>query len=235
MRTRDLTPVLAGIAAITTACGSGTTTPATGSLTTPAARPHQRNLERGEVVQIAGNVVTVTLRDGTDADFDLTPSTVVNQQEDAALTDVTVGSCAFGFGQRLSPTLVAASVVVIGAHGPRGEGDCRRGGGGRVGSTGLAGGQVTGVAGDTYTVSSIAGPQQFKVGLQTKVSKLVTVPASTLTAGQCVTANGPRNKAGTVIANRVVISQASVDGCFPPNAPGGGGPAGGSGGASGGG
>ena len=65
------------------------------------------------------------------------------------------------------------------------------------------------------------------MGLQTKVPELVMATASTLAAGQCVTASGPRNKAGTVIANRVVITQAMVDGCFPANAPASGGSGGG--------
>ena len=142
MRTRDLTLMLAGIAAITTACGSGTTTPATGALKSPDATPRTRNLERGEVVQIAGNVVTVTQRDGTDSDFDLTPSSVIQQQQDAALTDITVGTCAFGFGSGSRRPGVGAD----GDHRrPRPQGRQRlpprrrR----RVNSTGLAGGQVT--------------------------------------------------------------------------------------------
>jgi hypothetical protein len=235
MRTLHLTLTLAGVAALTTACGGGATTPATGALkSTASPTPRVRNVDRGEVVQVKDSVVTLTARDGTDTDFDLTPATQVNEQQDASITDVVVGVCAFGFGQRLSPDLVAAQVVIIGAHGPKGESDCRRGGGGQVGHTGLAGGQVTAVDGQTYTVTSVAGPQQFKVGLSTKVSRLVTVPASSLAAGQCVTATGPRDGTGTVQANRVVISPASVSGCFAPGTNSGTGTGGGGGGAGGG-
>ena len=211
MRTRSLTITLTALAALCAGCGGGTTAPATGS--TPAPTPKaSRNVERGEVVAIKGDVVTLTLRDGTDTSFELTPAAQVGRQQTADISVVTVGACAFSFGQRTGPDLVTAAVVVIEDRRPDG---CRSGSG-TGGGRGLAGGEVTAIAGDTYSVSSSAGPQRFKVSLQTKVARLVTVPTSSLAPGQCVTAAGPRNSAGVVTARRVVISPASVGGCFAP-------------------
>jgi hypothetical protein len=218
-----MTLTLTAVAALCAGCGGGTTAPATGSTPKPTPKAN-RNIERGEVVAIKGDVVTLTLRDGTDTNFELTPAAQVGQQQTADISDVTVGACAFSFGQRMGPDLVTAAVVVIEDRRPDG---CRSSGGGNAGRGGLAGGAVTTIAGDTYSVATSAGPQRFKVSLQTKVVRLVTVPASTLTPGQCVTAAGPRNSAGVVTARRVVISPASVGGCFAPGSAFSGGSAGG--------
>jgi hypothetical protein len=221
VRTRTLTVSLTFVAALCAGCGGGTSAPATGA--TPSPTPQAvRNLERGEVAAIKGDVVTLTARDGTDTSFELTPTTQVRQQQTADISEVSVGTCAFGLGQRVQPDLVEATAVIIGDHGAGGAGDCRRGSGGDIGRAGVAGGEVTAVAGDTYSVNSNAGPLRFKVNLQTKVIRLVMVPTSTLVPGQCVTASGPRNSAGVVAARNVVISPASVSGCFAPGSLGGG-------------
>ncbi|MEA2672114.1 MAG: hypothetical protein QOG45_2334 [Chloroflexota bacterium] len=210
-------PVLAlaagGVVALCAGCGSGTTTPATNATPSPAARA-SRPLARGEVVAITGSVVTLTDSGHLDLDVELTPATQVGQQQDADISAVTVGTCAFGSGPRLAADLVAAVEVSI---EDRRAGACRRAGGGVAAGRGggMAGGEVTAIAGDTYSVSTGTGPQRFRVSLRTRVVRLVSVPASTLTPGQCVTATGPRTGAGRVAASRVVISPASVGGCFP--------------------
>lgn len=223
MRTRILALAAGGVVALCAGCGSDTTAPATNSTPSPAPRV-SRTLERGEVVAIRDGVVTLTDAAHLDVDFELTPTTQVGQQQQADISAVTVGSCAFSSGQPLAADLVAAAEVSI---EDRRAGGCRRGGGGGAGRGGLAGGEVTAIAGDTYSVSTPAGPQRFKVSLRTRVVRLVSVPASALTPGQCVTATGPRSSAGTVAALRVVISPASVSGCFPSGGGFSGGPAGG--------
>ncbi|MDB5068359.1 MAG: hypothetical protein JWM18_4793 [Chloroflexi bacterium] len=221
MRTRIVALAAAGVVALCAGCGSGTTAPATNSTPSPAPGA-SRTLERGEVVAITGSVVTLTDADHLDVDFELTPTTQVGQQQDADISAVTVGTCAFGSGQRLAADLVAAAEVSIEDHR---AGGCRRGGGGAAGRAGLAGGEVTAIAGDTYSVSTGTGPQRFKVSLRTRVVRLVSVPPSALTPGQCVTATGPHSSAGTIAASRVVISPASVGGCFPSGGGFSGGPA----------
>ncbi|HEV7467443.1 MAG TPA: hypothetical protein VGP96_14180 [Candidatus Dormibacteraeota bacterium] len=211
MSTRILALAAGGVVALCAGCGSGTTAPATNSTPSPAPRV-SRTLERGEVVAIRGGVVTLTDRDHIDVDVQLTPATQVGQQQQADISAVTVGTCAFSSGQPLAADLVAAAEVSI---EDRRAGGCRRGGGGGPGRGGLAGGEVTAIAGDIYSVSAGAGPQRFKVSLRTRVVRLVSVPASTLTPGQCAIATGPRNSAGMVAASRIVISPASVSGCFP--------------------
>jgi hypothetical protein len=204
---------LAVLAVLATACGGGTTAPATGA--TPKPTPGTpRNVVRGEVVKIADNVVTVTDSAGTDAHFDLTPTTVVSQEQDAQATDATVGTCAFGIGERVDTDLVSAQRMIITDHGPKGPDDCRRGSGGGIHHLGVAGGLITAIAGDTYTVSSNAGPQRFKVMSQTKVTRLVKAAVSNLNTGECVTARGQRNGSGDIIASNVVITPSAVGSCF---------------------
>jgi hypothetical protein len=104
--------------------------------------------------------------------------------------------------------------VVLTDHGPKGPGDCRKGSGGDIHHLGVAGGEVTAIDGTTYTVNSNAGPQRFQVNPQTKAVRLVRVAVSNLAVGQCATARGPRDHAGVVTASSVVLSNASVGGCF---------------------
>jgi hypothetical protein len=223
MRTPILALAAGGVGALCAGCGSGTTAPATNSTPSPAPRV-SRTLARGELVAIRGGVVTLTDSDHLDVAFELTPTTQVGQQQEADISAVTVGTCAFSSGPRLAADLVAAAEVSI---EDRRAGGCRRGGGDAAGRGGQAGGEVTAIAGDTYSVSTGTGPQRFRVSLRTRVVRLVSVPASTLTPGQCVTATGPRTSAGMVAAGRVVISPASVGGCFPSGGGFSGGPAGG--------
>ncbi|HEY0410623.1 MAG TPA: hypothetical protein VGE42_10190 [Candidatus Dormibacteraeota bacterium] len=221
MRTRIVALAAGGVVTLCAGCGSDTTAPATGSTPSPAPGAG-RTLVRGEVVAITGGVVTLTDAGHIDVDFELTPTTQVGQQQDADITAVTLGTCAFGSGQRLAGDVVAAAEVSIEDHR---AGGCRRGGATAAGRGGLAGGEVTAIAGDTYSVSTGAGPERFKVSLRTRVVRLVSVPASALTPGQCATATGPRTGAGMVAASRVVISPASVGGCFPSGGGFSGGPA----------
>jgi hypothetical protein len=220
MRARTAALAAGGVVALCAGCGSDTAAPATSSRPSPAPGAG-RTLVRGEVVAIAGSVVTLTDAGHIDADFELTPTTQLGQQQDADITAVTVGTCAFGSGQRLAGDVVAAAEVSIEDHR---AGACRRGGG-ATGRGGLAGGEVTAIDGDTYSVSTGAGPQRFRVSLRTRVVRLVSVPASALTPGQCATATGARTGAGRLAASRVVISPASVGGCFPSGGGFSGGPA----------
>jgi hypothetical protein len=229
VRTRTLTATLVAVAALGAGCGGGPSTPATGS--TPAPTPKaNRDVVRGEVVAIKGDEVTVTATTGndagTDTSFKVTPTTIANQEQTASVSDVAMGLCAFGIGERIAPDLVAAQQVILTDHGPKGPDDCRRGSGGDVHHLGVAGGVVTAIAGDTYTVDSNAGPQRFKAALQTKAVRLVKIPITTLATGQCVSARGPRDSAGTLTASSIVISPNKVGGCFA----GGNGPGGSSGG-----
>lgn len=209
---------LAGVALLCAACGGGgaTAAPATGATPQPTSRA-ARNFVRGEIVQVKADKVTLTAKDGTDASFSMTPTTAVKQEQDALVSDVTVGSCAFGIGERTGADLVTATQVVITNHGPNGPDDCRKGSGGGLHHLGVAGGQVTAITGDTYTVNSNAGPQRFQVGGQTKAVRLVDATAATLAVGQCVTARGPKDSAGEVTAKSVVISPSMVGGCFADN------------------
>lgn len=208
---------LAGVALLCTACGGGgASTPATG--TTPQATPPAaRNFVRGEIVQVKGNRVVLTSKDGTDSAFTMTPTTTVKDEQDALISDATVGTCAFGVGERTGTDLVAAAQVVLTAHGPKGPDDCRRGSGGGLHHLGVAGGQITAINGDIYTVNATNGPQRFQVSPQTKTLRLVDAPASSLTAGQCVTARGPKDSSGEVTARSVVVSPNVVGGCFADN------------------
>jgi hypothetical protein len=78
----------------------------------------------------------------------------------------------------------------------------------------VAGGLITAISGDIYTVSSNAGPQRFQVGGQTKALRLIDASSASLTVGQCVTARGPKDGNGDVSARSVVISPSMVGGCF---------------------
>jgi hypothetical protein len=229
VRTRTLTATLVAVAALGAGCGGGPSTPATGSTPAPTAKVN-RDVLRGEVVAIKGDVVTVTATTGndagTDTSFKVTPTTIANQEQTATVSDVVVGICAFGIGERTAPDLVAAQQVILKDPGPKGPNDCRQGSGGDLHHLGVAGGMVTAVDGDTYTVDSNAGPQRFKVALQTKAIRLVRIPITTLATGQCVSARGPRDSAGTLTASSIVISPNKVGGCFA----GGNGPGGSSGG-----
>jgi hypothetical protein len=208
-----MTLTLTAVAALCAGCGGGTTAPATGSTPKPTPKA-SRNVERGEVVAVKGDVVTLTAPDGTDTSFNLSPTTTINQQQDALVSDATVGSCVFGLGERTAPDLVAARQVILTDHGPQGAGDCRKGSSGDIHHLGFAGGELTAIDGSTFTVNSNAGPQRFQVSPQTKVVRLVRVPLSTLAAGQCASARGPRDKAGVLTASSVVLSNAAIGGCF---------------------
>jgi Domain of unknown function (DUF5666) len=213
MRTATAILRLTGVALVCAACGGGTAAPATGATPQPTQQA-ARNFVRGEIVQLKGDRVVLTSKDGTDTAFTMTPSTTFRQEQDALLSDATVGTCAFGFGERVGTDLVAAAQVVLGAHGPKGPDDCRRGSGGGLHKFGVAGGEITAISGDTYTVNSNAGPQRFQVNNQTKAVRLVEASASNLSVGQCVTARGPKNGSGEVTAKNVVISPNVVGGCF---------------------
>jgi hypothetical protein len=205
---------LSGVALLCAACGGGATAaPATGATPKPAPQG-ARNFVRGEIVQVKGDRITLTARDGSDVSFTMTPTTAVRQEQDALISDATVGSCAFGIGERVGSDLVTAAQVVLTAPGPKGPDDCRRGSGGALHHLGVAGGQITAISADTYTVNSNSGPQRFQVGGQTKVVRLVDASAASLATGQCVTARGPKNSDGEVSAKSVVISPSMVGGCF---------------------
>jgi hypothetical protein len=124
MRTRIVALAAGGVVTLCAGCGSDTTAPATGSTPSPAPGAG-RTLVRGEVVAITGGVVTLTDAGHIDVDFELTPTTQVGQQQDADITAVTLGTCAFGSGQRLAGDVVAAAEVSIEDHR---AGGCRRGG-----------------------------------------------------------------------------------------------------------
>ena len=211
---------LTGVALLCAACGGGAAAPATGATPQPTQRA-ARNFVRGEIVQVKGDRVTLTVKTGPDAgsdtSFSMTPSTAVKHEQDALVSDATVGSCVFGVGERIGTDLVAAAQVVLTDHGPKGPDDCRRGSGGSLHHLGVAGGQITAINRDTYTVNSNAGPQRFQVGGQTKAVRLVDAGASSLAVGQCVTARGPKDSSGDVTAKSVVISPNVVGGCFADN------------------
>ena len=217
MRTSTAVLRLTGVALLCAACGGGGgAAPATGA-TPQATPPAARNFVRGEIVQVKGDRVVLTSKDGTDAAFTMTSSTAVKKEQDALISDAVVGTCAFGIGERVATDLVAAAQLVLTDHGPKGPDDCRRGSGGGLHHLGVAGGQITAVNGDIYTVNSNTGPQRFQVSGQTKALRLVDAPASSLTAGQCVTARGPKDSSGDVTARSVVISPNVVGGCFADN------------------
>jgi len=69
---------LTGVALLCAACGGGAAAPATGATPQPTQRA-ARNFVRGEIVQVKGDRVTLTVKTGPDAgsdtSFSMTPST----------------------------------------------------------------------------------------------------------------------------------------------------------------
>lgn len=152
----------------------------------------------------------MTARDGSEASFVLGPSTTVAKQLPIDPSELKVGSCAFSVGPRVEPDVVEAQRVVELAHGPQG---CTRTGGGDVGHLGAAAGEVTAVDGSIYTVTGTSVAQRFTVTRSTTVVRLSRARPETITPGVCLTAKGPQDSAGRLIAQTVVIRHTTLRGC----------------------
>jgi hypothetical protein len=244
-----------GIAACGSAAASGGTTP---SASPPAGGRGAltRNAAFGQLVQIRATTLILSSSTG-DATVTYAPTTTITQTSTGTLANITAGMCITATGTKDATGTLTAINVILSAPV---SGSCATagfGGGGtfspRPGATprpsfslpaGVAGltaarGIVKSVTGTAVTLTESSGTVlTITVPTTVKVTTSAVITASALQTGECVTAIGPKDSAGTVAARALTITPPTASGCtagFGRGGFGGGGFGGGGGGFGGGG
>jgi hypothetical protein len=238
----------AGAAALAVAaCGStsappsSTTSPSTASTTvaSPTTKPTTTSpggeaRVSGLIASVANNSAQVTQKSGT-ATVNFTDSTKVTETTNAALTDVTQGSCVSVrpvHKSHGSDPVTAASVRVS----PAVDGKCPQGKESAPGSTTTSPpspsptpsgkkapivGAVASVVGNTINVTSTdasGNPSQTAVTVNDKTTytKQATANAQAITQGKCLTAKGtkdPNDGSGALQATTIDLRAANNGKC----------------------
>jgi Domain of unknown function (DUF5666) len=218
------------------ACGGSSTTSsgtssATGGSQPAAGAPGASGTRvprgaAGQLAQINGTTLVLSTQAG-DVTVTYGTSTTITQTRTGTLADITKGSCVVATGQKdASGTLTATSVRL--SHPVNGA--CTTGLGNRPGNgTGtpqrtpapgqpalsFAAGTVTAVSGTAITLQPASGAAQtITVPTTVTISESTPTSASSLSVGQCISAQGPRSSSGTVTAQSLSIVPAGPSGCF---------------------
>lgn len=220
---------LPAVALLVAACGGAAS--ASGGTPSPSPSARVRNGAFGQLVKITGSSLILSAQSGdTDVDFD--SSTRVQRTSSASVGDIVPGVCLFATGQKDSTGAVTAAVVrlsnpVDGSCAPQRTatpspgafgGGGIFGGGPRVRATppanfGLVAGLVTAVSGTQVSLQPLGGSvSSVTVPTTVTVSRTEAATTADLQVGECISAAGRRDSAGTVHAASLTIS--------PPNASG---------------
>lgn len=234
---RALLGAIGGMAALSiVACGGAAASGGSSPSASPSAGGRggfARNAAFGQLVQING--VTLILSGATgDSTVTYAPTTTITQTSTGTLANISPGMCITATGSKdatgtLTATSVLLSAPVKGSCAVIGFGG---GGGGsftpRPGATprpsfsppaGAAGftaarGQVKSVTGTSVTLTQATGiTTTVNVPTTVRVTTSTVIQATALQTGECVTAVGPKNSAGTVAARALTITPAGANGC----------------------
>jgi hypothetical protein len=215
----------AGAAALSlAACGNsntaaptqspGPSSAASAQAQAPSQAPTPGNGQRvaGLIASVSGSTIQVTQKNGT-ATVDFTPSTAINEVTQAALTDVTAGSCVSVRPTKDNPpngTTTAARVVRI---SPAVDGKCSQPNQPPAGS-GVYG-TVAAVSGNTITVNGTGStsPTTVTVSDRTKYMKEGTANSQAIASGKCINAQGSQGNGGALEATAITVRPAADGRC----------------------
>jgi hypothetical protein len=221
-----------GIAACGSASASGGSTPSASSSGRGGAGIG-RNATFGQLVQINGSTLILSSSTG-DSTVTYAATTTITQTSTGSLANVIPGLCITAGGTKNAAGTLVATTVLLSAPV---SGSCTNtgfggGGGGAfsppAGATprpsfsppagaGAARGLVKSVTGTSVTLTETTGTTTTTVIIDVpttvKVTSSSVVQASALQTGQCLTALGTKNSAGTVAARSLTITPAGANGC----------------------
>jgi hypothetical protein len=222
-----------GTSASTNTSTSSSTTSRSGGANGPGG--FARRGTAGTLAQIKGSSLILTDTTGADVTVDYTPTTTITQTKTGVLADIVPGSCVIATGTKDASGNVVASSVRLSQPV---NGACTAGFGNRPGGAGngprptpngtpratpapgqplpsFAAGRVTAVNGTAVTVQPTTGAAQtITVPTTVTVSESNPVPASDLSVGDCIQANGSKDSGGTVAATALSIVPPGPSGCF---------------------
>ena len=227
---RFLFPVVVPALLLAVACG-GPVSASNSPKASPSPGRGFRNGASGQLVKITGTTLILSGAGGdTTVTFD--SSTRIQRTSTASVGDIVAGVCIAATGQKDATGAITAAVVrltspVSGSCAPQGAGSGGGFGGGFPGlratprpgaptppaNLGFAAGTVTAVNGTQISVKlTTGGTAEVTVPTTVRVSKTSAATAADLQVGECVTAAGQRDSAGTVKARSLTISPPSVSG-----------------------
>jgi hypothetical protein len=221
-----------GIAACGSAAAGGAPTPSPSS-SAGGRSGFARNAAFGQLVQINGSTLILSGTTG-DATVTYAATTSITQTSTGTLANITPGMCITATGTKDATGMLTATSVLLSAPV---SGSCATAGlGGRGGGTfsprpgatprpsfsppaGAPGftaarGLVKSVTGTSVTLTATTGvATTINVPTTVKVTTSATIAPAALQTGECVTAIGPKNSAGTVAARSLTITAAGANGC----------------------
>jgi hypothetical protein len=192
-----------------------------------------RNAAFGQLVQINGATLILS---GTTGDSTVTyaAATTITQTSTGTLANIAPGMCITAAGTKdATGTLTATSVLLSapvkgscaitgfgggagGSFSPRPGATPRPSFSPPAGAAGftVARGQVKSVTGTSVTLQGTTGVMTtINVPTTVRVTTSAVIQATALQTGECVTAVGPKNSAGTVAARALTITPAGANGC----------------------
>ncbi len=225
-------------AALLAGCGSigSSASPAASAAKTSPSPGRGGNGIVGQLVQLGSGKMTISDQAGeVTVTFDSTTSVV--QSGSGSLADAVVGTCVLAAGTSDASGAVTASTFQVelnmngncaaaaGGFGGQGGQGTRTGRGSPApgaspGANGppanqtLVRGKVASVSGDTVVVQPDTGAAvTVTVSSTVRITRLVSSTSARLAVGECITANGQRDAAGTVKARTLLISAPGPNGC----------------------
>lgn len=229
-------PLAAGAVLAVLLSGCGEDTPTATATGDPGGTTRLRGVVPGTFGEIAaadGDVLQVRSPMSGQVAVTVTGATTITAQAEAALGDVTPGTCVLVRSADTGADTVTATSVAV---SPAGDEGCTGGtsqrptdlptdlptdrpsrmpggaaGGGRAGF-GTAG-QVTSVEDSGFVVDGPNGAVTVTVGTGTTYTKQVPAEASALTVGRCVRVQGEPDDTGAVSATSVQVSDKVGEEC----------------------
>jgi hypothetical protein len=227
------------------ACGGGSPASTSGTSAKASPSPSgrganaARNGVAGKIVQLTGTQLVVNGQNGN-ATVTYDTSTMVVQAAPGSLKDAAPGACINVTGQKDASGAIQATLIQLmfnmngnctpppganaNGNGAGGQGrgpGASPGAGGGQGQGGAANltfdrGKITAIQGTFLTVqSNTQAVLTVNVPATATVTKIQTIPASTLAVGQCVAANGQRDASGNVTARLLSIAPPNANGDCP--------------------
>lgn len=229
---RSPLPLLIPVLLALSACAGNVS--ASSPKTSPTPGRAFRNGASGQLVKITG---TTLILSGTAGDTTVVydSTTRISRTSTASVADIVPGVCIFATGLKDATGAVTATSVRV---TPSSNGSCAQGapagggggaGGGLFGGGGfatprpgrptppanfaIAAGLVTAVTGTQVTLTALTGGSStVSVPTTVLVSKTSAATAADLQIGECITAGGQRDSAGTVHAGSLTIRPPSASG-----------------------
>ena len=167
---------------------------------------HRGNRVSGTIQSVSAGSFVVTGRDGKTYTVKTTATTKVVTQTAARLSDIKAGDAVRIMAQKgQDGSLTAVSVQDVPAGlgwGAPGRGGVRESSSGRV----FVSGSVASVTGTSLSVASTGGAATtVAVPASAKISRMTTVPWTSLVTGARVAANGTFNADGTLSAATIMV------------------------------